>query len=54
MRKIEVNLIRCQIVKRLVRALRVVELKPLTKALSEFGAIVERPKVKILVFERPP
>ena len=54
MRKIEVNLIRGQIVKRLVGALSVVELEPLAKALSEFGTIVKRPKVKILVFERPP
>jgi hypothetical protein len=47
MRKIEVNLIRGQIVKRLVGALRVVKLKPLTKALSEFGAIA--PCVRIVV-----
>jgi hypothetical protein len=34
MREIEVNLIRCQIVKRLVGALSIIELKPLAKALS--------------------
>ena len=54
MRKIEVNLIRGQIVKRLVGTLCVVELEPLAKALSEFGPIVKRPKVKILILQRPP
>jgi len=46
MRNSEVNLIRGQIVKRL--------LKPLSEALSQLGAIVKRPKVKILILQRPP
>ena len=54
MRKSEVNLIRGQIVKGLMGTLSIIELKPLFKALSQLGAIVKRPKVKILVLERPP
>src|SRR5210317_836441 len=54
MRKIEVNLIRGQIVKGLMGTLSIIELKPLSKALSQLGAIVKRPKIKILILQRPP
>jgi len=54
MRNSEVNLIRGQIVKRLMRTLSTIELKPLSEALSQLGAIVKRPKVKILILQRPP
>ena len=54
MRKIEVNLIRGQIVKRLMRAFSVVEVKPLTKSFTQLGAVAKRPQIKILILERPP
>ena len=44
MRKIEVNLIRGQIIKGLMGTLSIIELKPLSKALSQLGAIVKRPE----------
>lgn len=34
--------------------LSIIEPRPLSKTLSELGAIVKRPKVKILVLECPP
>ena len=54
MRKIEVNLIRGQIVKSLMRPLSVVKSKPLSNAPSQLGAVIKRPQVKILILERPP
>jgi hypothetical protein len=54
MRKIEVNLIRSQIVKSLMGALSVVKPKPLGQALSQLGSVGQRPQIKILIFERPP
>jgi len=52
MREIEVNLIRGQVVKRLMGALNVVKPKPLAKALPQLGTGVKRPQ--ILILERPP
>jgi hypothetical protein len=54
MRKSEVNLIRGQVVKRLMGPLSVVKPKPLLQTAAQLGAIVKRPKVKILVLECPP
>lgn len=54
MGKIEVNLIRGFVVKRLMRTLAVVKVKPLIESFPQRSAVVKGPQVKILVFERPP
>jgi len=54
MRQIEVNLIRGFVVKSLMRALAVVEVKQLSKSLAQLSAVVKRPQVKILVLKRLP
>jgi hypothetical protein len=51
MRKSEVDLIRCHVVKRLVRTLFVIHLEPALDALFELLSIIESPKVDILIFE---
>ena len=54
MREIEVNLIRGQIVKGLVKPIPVVKIKPGTESVTEFGARVKRVKVNVVVLESPP
>ena len=54
MRKTEVNLIRDQIVKRLMGTLSIIEHEPLSKTLPQLGTVVERPNEMILILQRPP
>ena len=50
----EVDLIRCPVVKGLVEAFLIVKAKPLPKTVPQLGSIVKGPEVKVMVFESPP
>jgi len=53
-RETETNLIRDLIVKRLMKTLPVIKIKPGSKTLAKFGLRAERMKVNVVVFKRPP
>ena len=54
MREIVIDLIRGQIVKRLVKPIPVVKIEPITESVTEFGPGVKRVKVEVVVLECPP
>jgi hypothetical protein len=54
MRKTVVNLIRCQSVKRLVKAILIIKIEPIAEAVPKLGPSAKRVKVDVVVLECPP
>jgi hypothetical protein len=54
MRKTVVNLIRGQVVKRLMKAISVIKVEPVAETVPKIGSAAKRVKVKVVVLKRPP
>jgi len=54
MRKTVIDLIRGQVVKRLVKTVSVVKVEPIAEAVAELGPVGKRVKINVVVLQRPP
>jgi hypothetical protein len=54
MRKVVVNLIRGQVVKRLMKAISVIKVEPVAETVPKIGSAAKRVKVNVVVLKRPP
>lgn len=54
MRKVIIDLIRCQVVKGLMEAFTIVKAEPPTETGPQLGSFVKGPEVEVMVLEHPP